>query len=320
MFQTIKKGLALLLGLIAITVLVFNSYGIEPTLKLILDRLESRSGTQVKFTSASGNLLTGSLSLNGLRITRKVEGRNSFDLEVAHLTADMAWLRLFDPEWQLDHVDLLGVKGDFAVYPRQGGEGSRLAGGNVFQARRVFISQADLRFTNFRDDPQGVPLKVGISRMEIDEYRSRWSLYDLLFHSTLEGKIDGEPFGFTRDVKEGKQEVHWKLAGLPMAKWGSAWAGGAAKAMVGRVDVTVDSAWPVEDPRTIHMSWKVEARDKGWTSSQFQGTMQRGQFEGAQSLADAGLWKVVGEGMADKAVSKIQSKLGEFRDRFFGHR
>lgn len=324
MFASIKKGLVLLFGLLAIGILTFNSYGIDPTLRLVLDRVEKNSGTRVEFKSASGNLLTGSLSVNGVHVTRKVEGRNAFDLDVAHVTADVALLRLFDPEWQLDRLDLMGVKGDFSVFPRQGGEGSRLKGGNVFQTRAVYISQADLRFVNYRDDPEGVPLVVEVEKMEIAEYRSRWSLYDLLFHSSLEGKVDGQPFRFQREVKDGKQRVRWELAGLPLAKWGSAWAGAAAKAMVGDVDVVVDSHWPVEDPRTITMDWQVKARNQSWSSATFQGSMLRGNFEGAQSLEDAGLWEVVKEGMAQKvvgqAVDKAKSALDRFRQKLFGQR
>lgn len=323
MFQTIKKGLVLLLGLLAIAVLTFNSYGIDPTLRLILQRVEARSGTHIEFQSASGNLLTGSLSVNGVHISRKVEGRNAFDLDVAHVTADVALLRIFDPEWQLDRVDLLGVKGDFSVYPRKGGEGSKLQGGNVFQARTVFLSQADLRFVNFRDDPQGVPLVVEVTRAQIDEYRSRWSLYDLLFHTELEGTVDGEPFRFTRMQKDGKQWIQWKLASLPLAKWSSSW-GGAAANTVGKVDVQVDSSWPLEDPRTITQDWKLTATEQSWSSADFQGTLERGRFEGAQSLQDAGLWEVVAQGMAQKAVNKavdkVKSKLDELRGRIFGTR
>lgn len=324
MFDTIKKGLVLLLGLLAIGVLAFNSAGIEPTLRFVLGRIRDRTGTQVAFTSASGNLLTGRLAVNGVHITREVEGRNGFDWKVAHLEADVAILRLFDPEWQLDRLLMLGVEGSFSVMARQQG-GTTVQGGgdaldpsNVFVCREVIIRDAHLDFTNYRDDPGGVKLAVEVDEMRTEEYRSHWSLYDLLFSSTLQGKLDGEPFSFTREVKDGRQVVQWNLAGLPMTKWAHAWAGQAARMMVGQADVRIESSWPVADPRTIQMVFHVQGRDARWLDTEFSGEMLRGQFEGAQSLRDAGLWKVVEKGMADKALGGIKDRLSDLKRRLLG--
>jgi hypothetical protein len=324
MLDTIKKGLVLALGLLAIGVLGFNSAGIEPTLRFALGRVRARTGTQVEFTSATGNLLTGHLAVTGVSITRQVEGRNGFSLKVAHLDGDLSILRLFDPEWQLDRLQLLGVTGEFSVVPRKeaggttGGGGDALEGGKVFAAREVLIRDANLGFVNYRDDARGVKLTVTIDEMRIDEYRSHWSLYDLLFSSTLSGKIDGEPFSFAREAKDGNQTVRWNLAGLPLSKWAHTFAGATAQAMVGQADVTVDSTWPLADPRTIRMIFRVKGREARWLDAEFPAEMLRGQFEGAQSLEDAGLWKVVRQGMAEKAVGTVRDRLSDLKKRLLG--
>lgn len=315
MFATIKRGLVLLFGLLAIFVLAFNSFGVEPTLRMVLGRIQDRTGTQVRFASASGNLITGSLAVNGVTLERKVEGRNAFALEVSHLTADVSVLRLADPAWQLDRLHMLGVKGDFEVVERKEGGGA-IAGGRVFEAREVLVSNAELTFVNRRDVPEGVTTSVEVEKLEVAEYRSDWSLYDLLFRSTLAGKVDGQPFTFTRQQAEGKQLVTWHMQSLQLAKWSRGWATQGAFALAGAAEVTAVHSWPLENPYTIQQHWKIQSAQG--KSFEFDAEMKRGSFEGAQSLRDTGLGEVLAKGIGNQVVGGLRDRFQDLKSRILG--
>lgn len=317
MFSTIKRGLVLLFGLLAILVLAFNSFGVEPTLRMILGRIQERTGTQVRFASASGNLITGRLSLNAVTLKREVEGRNAFQLDIASLTADLAMLRLADPTWQMDRLDLLGVKGDFQVVERKGGGGG-ISGGRVFEAREVLVSDAELTFVNRKDVPEGVTTTVEIEKLQVDEYRSHWSLYDLLYRSTLTGKVDGQPFTFTRALADGKQSVTWHLTSIPLGKWSRGWAGGGALALAGLAEVHAVHSWPAEEPYTIQQHWRIAAASG--RTFEFDAQMKRGAFEGAQSLSDTGLGEVLAKGIGDKVVGGLSDRFQDLKNRILGRR
>lgn len=315
MFSTIQRGLTLFLGLLAILVLGFNSYGVEPTLRHFLARLAARTGTHVEFLSADGNLLTGSCKVNGVQISREVAGRNRFHLDIPHVHADLAMLRLADPQWQFDALHLLGPKGDFEVVDRAAGAGAAVEGGRVFEAREVLIQDADLLFLNSLDDPGGSPKRVEVAEWRVDGYRSDWSLYDLLYRATAAGKIEGEPFTVTRSAADGHRLVTWKLAGLPTDTWAGGWAAGAA-AVAGVADVTVVNRWPEGAPREIAQAWTVAFR--GGRELTFAGEMKRGDFEGAQSLDDAGLGEVVRRGLGAGAAGAVRDRVRSLGRRLFG--
>lgn len=315
MFSTIKRGLVLLFGLLAICVLVFNSFGIEPALRAILGNIQQRTGTQVSFASASGNLLTGRLSVNGVTLKREAEGRNAFQLEVASLTADLAILRLADPVWQLDRLDLLGVKGDFKIVERKEGAGA-IAGGRVYEARRVLVQNAELTFVNYKDVPEGISTQVQIEKLNVDEYRSDWSLYDLLYRSELSGTVDEHPFTFSREVAEGTQKVTWHLTRLDLAKWSRGWALRGALAVAGPAEVLAVHSWPVEQPYEIQQHWKI-ASTSGKTF-EFDAAMKRGAFEGAQSLSDTGLGEVLAKGIGSKVVGGLRNRFEDMKARILG--
>ena len=315
MFSTIKRGLVLLFGLLAIFVLAFNSFGVEPTLRMVLGRIQERTGTQVRFASASGNLLTGSLAVNGVSMKREVEGRNAFSLDVSHLTADVAILRLADPVWQMDRLHLLGVKGDFQVVERKEGGGG-ISGGRVFEAREVLVSNAELTFVNRKDVPEGVTTQVEVEELKVEEYRSDWSLYDLLYRSTLAGKVDGQPFTFTREQADGTQKVTWHMEKLQLGKWSRGWASGVALAVAGAGEVKAVHSWPIENPYTIQQHWIVTT-ERG-RSFEFDAEMKRGAFEGAQSIGDTGLGKVLGEGIGKSVAGGLRNRFQDMKNRILG--
>jgi hypothetical protein len=253
--------------------------------------------------------------VNGVTLKREVEGRNAFQLEIASLTADLAVLRLADPVWQMDRLDLLGVKGEFQIVERKEGGGA-IAGGRVFETREVLVQNAELAFMNRRDVPEGITTQVEIEKLQVDEYRSDWSLYDLLYRSTLTGKVDGEPFTFTPALADGKQTVTWKLDRIDLSKWSRGWALRGALALAGPAQVTAVHSWPVEQPYTIQQHWKIAA-ESGRTF-EFDAEMKRGAFEGAQSLSDTGLGEVLAKGIGKTVAGGLRDRFQGLKNRILG--
>lgn len=310
MFETAKKGLGAFLGLVAIFVLLFNSFAVEPALKMALSRIQSHSGTEVRFQSASGNLLSGWISLSGVQITREVEGRNAFDLTIGNLTADLALLRIFEPQWRFDTLQMTGVHGRFVTVDRAPKEGGELKGGNLFSIGSVSILQADLEHVNLRDG-QEVPTRAEVESLTIQEYRSRWSLYDLLFRSQMKGRLDGRDFELKAWEEEGMHHSHWDLNGLPTPKWGMGWAPPFFTMAGGVVDAKVECTWPLEDPRKIHQAWTMQAKGLHFQETNFEFDLERGGFEGAQSLKDAGFFEALREALIEEVGKVVKGAVGE---------
>ncbi len=303
MFSTIGRGLGLLMGLLAIFVLAFNTYGIEPALRQVLSQATQQTGAQVEFATASGNLLTGSVSLNEVQIKKEVEGQTAILLDVGHLTADLSLLRFFDPVWQFDHLHLSGVKGDFRVVSRQK-DRTPPPGKSLFASRKLVLKKGDIRFENVVQDSQGDSTRVEIEELVTTEYESKWSLYDLLFHSQVHGKVDGDDFVISSKTENGTQQVLWDLKSLPVSKWGKG-LGAMALNLAGSADVEVYNSWPLQDPRKISQKWKIAVR--GGLTMSFESEMARGDFEGAQSLRDAGIGEVVMKGVRSSALEGVGS-------------
>lgn len=340
MLQAIKIGLVLFLGLVALAVLGFNSFLVEPCLRFALGRVEARTGTAIGFEKATGNLVTGELAVTGVRLERKAEGRNQFELKVGNLSADVAMLRFFDPEWCFDSVHLTGLKGRFTVVARDKAATPLPEGRKVFNAERITVASAEIEHVNLRDG--GEPITVVLDSGRVDGYRSDWSLYDLLFRSTLEGKIDGQPFRIEGTDEGGKRKTLWDLRGLPVGKWKGAVSGPLGALRSGRIDCQVVSRWPLGDPRTIDQEWRLVVQDGtadpaagggglsavatraavGWLLSksrnvplEFPVQLTRDRFDGAESLADAGLLDAVSKAAGQKLVELSAGAGGSLLER-----
>lgn len=349
MFAMIQRGVLGLLGLLALAVLAFNTFGIEPAVRLALSRVQDRTGTRATFGSARGNVLTGSLSIEDLHLVREVEGRNQFDLRSGHVTIDMSVLRAFEPSWRFDELSVVGTRGKFTTVARPPGKAGRLEAGSLFSVGTLRVQGVELEMTNLRDSETPITMEVEVKSLVTKEYRSAWSLYDILFRSTIDGLIDGRTFEVAGEDAEDARVVTWNLEAFPAGKWTPSLTGPLSLARSGRFDGKIVSRWPLHDPRTITQDYTIVfsevnadpqpganllqntmvpmimswfARQSGDNPIRFQIELERGRFEGAQSLADAGLYEAIsekgGDVVMEAASSGIRKELGEFGDAMRG--
>lgn len=288
----IRNGVLALAGLLALAVLVVNSFLIGPSLNVALSGIQERSGTEGRFDQADGNVLTGALRVNGLELKREVENRNAFQLRVGHATANLSVLRLNEPEWHLDSLHLAGVTGAFTVVSRPREARPVLAGGNVFLASQVTIDKADLDF-QIQDRHGQRQMKLEVDQLKVTDYRSRWSLFDILFRSRGGGKVEGQGWSLMRlaegealpgagaaegEGSEGEAtdseatdsqaaegapaspdtvRIVWQLDGVPAGLVSPSLQGPLSWITHGAMTATVVSSWPKNDPRTIHQVWDL---------------------------------------------------------------
>ena len=86
-----RVGTAMLVGL-SVTLaalLLANFVFFEPIARFALARIGQRTGTELEFRSASGNLFAGTFAFEDLTARRVSEKRSSFDLKAHRLRADL---------------------------------------------------------------------------------------------------------------------------------------------------------------------------------------------------------------------------------------
>ncbi len=337
MFQTIHKGLIAFLGLAAVTVLAANSYLLQPLAELAFGRVQKRSGTQIKADAITGNLATGRLALDGMSLARKVEGRNAFELKIGHAVADLSLLRIFEPEWRFDEIHLTGVGGRFEVFEKASAERPPQVGRGIFSVGSAFMRQCTLDIVNHPPSGEARTVRVLVDELRLEEYRSHWSLYDLLFRSKGTGKIQDAPFEVGFEEVEGEHRSTWKVTGLNAESFASRLRGPLGAMRGGKVDLSVVSRWPLGDARKITMTWKLvlqgatPGRDDGsggsgvlrtWLANrgkdlrlEFDCAVPRDRFDGAESLRDADLWGIVSDAAAEKIRSGAQAAAEAVREK-----
>jgi hypothetical protein len=93
---------------------------------------------------------------------------------------------------------------------------------------------------------------VAVQSLSIDDFRSGWAAFDMLFRSTAQGLVDGQPFAITSGpVEDGAVEgggadeyqTHWVARDLPVHIVSGYFTGPLGWLVDGRLDVEVTTRW-----------------------------------------------------------------------------
>lgn len=180
-------------------------------------RLSEARGFTVEWDELDGHLLTGEVTLRGVRITRPEHPRSVVDLTIERLDADIALLSLLgsDPI-AIERAAVHGLTGTLdRTGPRQPRPPSR-----GFVVEELALSAIDARVGDRTGDTP-VSAQVRIERLDVRPFRRALTGFDLFFHADGDGSIDGRPFT-ARRTDAGAEVTFEDLPG----ELAGAWIGG----------------------------------------------------------------------------------------------
>lgn len=311
-----------ILTLMVAVVCLLNSVFFEATVRWGLARIEKRSGVKISFTSASGSLFSGQLTLKGVAAQRNESAASNFNLQAEEFSLDLSMTKLMGGSSRIEQVFISGLKGEFHRVTTP----ERMKLRKRYEVKHLRVVGAEI---NIRDTsrPEEARFMLKITELECQPLRSQFAVFDILFRSNVQGEIAGRPFAIQTKTTEHGRETLWQADGLPMA-FAARQLGGPFNWLTGgTVDVRIADKWEIADAANIKLDWSfvfqnlVVAAPEGATPTKrflataittylrlhaerldvsFSLTMNENQFEGAASAGAAGLWDATRDGLVQE--------------------
>ncbi|HEY3391465.1 MAG TPA: hypothetical protein VGK58_02070, partial [Lacipirellulaceae bacterium] len=115
---------------------------------------------------------------------------------------------------------------------------------------RLTVDDAKFEFVDYSRPPRVMSVPLEFTSLEVDNYRSRWALFDVLFRSQTRGTIYGRPFEITsREAAETHESV-FKVSDLPLSLVGQRVRVPLGGRVDGLVDANIRTTWQPEDEST----------------------------------------------------------------------
>jgi hypothetical protein len=245
-------------GLVLINTLFF-----EPTIRLVAGFVGKRTGTDLEFTSVSGNLFTGSFAFENIGARRVSDTKGSFDLKIGSLSGDIDMRSLLIGPISFRSLSVKAVSGTFHDREKRGTGGS-VHDDERMQARRRFrIDDLTLRDVDvaLSKGNGAAPVALSLKSVTSMPLRSNFAVFDLLFRSNISGRIDGHDILISMRDVDGGRITQWRMQDLPIASVSRF----VARPPIGwlqegTLTVSVDDRWVLGKQAEIDMDWHVRMR------------------------------------------------------------
>lgn len=275
--------------------LVINFFLFETTARIVLDQVKTRTGIEVAFDSAKGNIFTGTVQMTGVKLKREKHQKSLFDLQVEEMSLDMDMTALITFKAVMEELKVKGLKGTF----QRVGKVKRLKPRKPFIIKSFIMENIDVQFSDTTRGEKPVTAVVKVDKMQSAPFRSKMSIYDILFNSTAKGTLE-EASSFTIEKKESPDAMRsrWTLFDLPLELIGE-YVGGPLKLISeGSIFIEVENQRQTGEKPGIKMDWYLVIRDI--------------KAQVPDEYPDTGIKRK----MADRVVEYINNHPGEFSFRF----
>jgi len=239
-------------GGLGVAALAASVFFFQPILSYAISTAAEKAGMLVRFERASGMLLTGTVTLNGVHATRDDPDGLDLDIHVAMAQADVDLWSLLSDEPVISLAIVEGVTGH--VSPPRADKDKPKKTRRPFRADLVQATGVNLEIRPKDSDAYALV----IDDAELAPFRSRSALFDLLFRANMRAQIAGQDLIVqTREITELGRETFWSFEEveadklkLLLPKAPLTWLEG------GRVSVRVDDRWSLSDD-WIDMNWAI---------------------------------------------------------------
>jgi hypothetical protein len=290
-----KKKKVSWLRRLSITVTTLFIITLEPCARIVLDQVKTRTGIEVAFDSAKGNIFTGTVQMTGVKLKREKHKNSLFDLQVEKMSLDMDMTALITFKAVIEELKVNGMIGTF----QRVGKVKRMKPRKSFIIENFMMEDIDVQFSDTSRGEKPITASVKVKKMQSAPFRSQMSIYDILFNSTAKGTLE-ETSSFVIEKKESPEDrkSQWTLNDLPLALLGE-YVGGPLKLISeGSVFIEVQNQWQEGKKPGIKMDWHLVIRDiKAQVPDEYPDTGMKRR-------------------MADRVVSYINDHSREFSFRF----
>jgi hypothetical protein len=335
-----SRWLALAAGGLIVTVVAIPALNVllfEHCLRLALRGVEQSHGIVVTYQSAEGNWLKGRAELREARLQRLGHVISEFDLTVDRLYVDADAGKVISGEFAIESVAVINVRGQYTKIGKRNRAQSRLQ--QHYTIDRLTIDDAKFEFVDRSRPPRVMSVPMKLTSLEVDNYRSRWALFDVLFRSQTRGTIYGRPFEITSRAAADANESIFKVADLPLSLVGQRVRVPLGGRVDGLVDANIRTTWHPEDESTelnMHCSLlahnltvympngmvqraagsAVASRVPRTMPMEFDLVMNESSFDGQTSLLATGILESIGN-EASRQRRPVSSRPRNGVDRAF---
>jgi hypothetical protein len=332
-----SRWLALAAGGLIVTVVAIPALNVllfEHCLRLALRGVEKSHGIVVTYQSAEGNWLKGRAELREARLERQGHAISDFDLTVDRLYVDADAGKVISGEFAIESVVASSVRGRYTKNAKRGSAQSRR---RDYTIDRLTIDDAKFEFVDRSRPPRVMSVPLKLTSLEVDNYRSRWAIFDVLYRSQTRGTIYGRPFEITSRADAEAHESVFKVTDMPLALVGQRVSAPLGGRVDGLVDANIRTTWQPEEESTqlkmhcsllahnfsLHLPNGPLQRAAGSAMAsrvprsmpmEFDLVMNKSSFDGQTSLLATGILESIGN-EANRQRRPVSSKPSNRVDR-----
>ncbi|MBE7458727.1 MAG: DUF748 domain-containing protein [Planctomycetia bacterium] len=215
-----------------------QAFWIDDVVRGAVTRACKKSGIEFTAGKVNGNLFTGSFLLEDVRLSRSAHEQSTFDLSIGRVWLDVSVTALLTGRVRFSHLHIDSVEGDYVRHQVP----------TVVPIRKQFEID-DLRLRDavlaIRDEtPASTPVTatVTVTDAAVAPLRSRYALFDILYHSQMSGTIDEGSFAIEQKRETGETLTSWRMEGVEISKL-SPYLGKDLSIVSGKADLCVEQRW-----------------------------------------------------------------------------
>jgi hypothetical protein len=315
---------------------IANWFFFETILRWQLAKVEAKTGIAITFESATGSLWSARAEMSGVKFRRSEHAVMRFDLEARELVVDGSLLNLR----HVEECRLVGVRGRIE---RAGNAPEPAPRDQPFRIDRFEIRDSRVEVSDTRK-AKPVRAVIELESFVCEPLHSDWLVFDTFFRAQVAGKIDGQPFSIQSRVIADGRETEWHAKGVPATLLAPYLGTPLTWVTQGSIDLDVIDRWRTKnlraEPLELVMDWKVVLRDVRVALPEdlskteravampmaalvnaggkelplaFSLKLDAGEFQFAASAEVAGLWKAVGEALAEQLAKEAGVPAGEIK-------
>lgn len=331
--------------IIIVFLLAVNTLLFEPTAQFVISKIEGKTGIEISYASARGDVFSGEVEFSGLHVQRQGHEKLDFDITAQKIGLNINVFSLLSTPITIDELTIDGVSGDLIDKRIQKEPSETKTPNEKLKAKKSFIIR-DLEINDVTLDVRkndNEPLVLAIEKIHSAPFRSQYAVFDTFFRSNIEARLNNHKVTIsTEEVRDGRS-TKWHLDNFPVNliktyvnKAPFSWFES------GNIDVLVEDKWQYGTNAEIEMDWSLQLKDvlvkapedasvfskaaafpivsyinkRGDVDLNFALLMNEKQFESTASLDAAGLWDAAVNALSQKIATVTGEKKEEIKQGF----
>ncbi|MDO5581520.1 MAG: hypothetical protein Q4G69_10305 [Planctomycetia bacterium] len=185
------SSICLLIFLVPIAVFIFaNSFFVSSAARMLLVPIEKKTGYEIRFEKAKGDLFSGKIELDTVSVVRKDHLVSQVDLKIKEVMVDISWSDLKEKRLVFEKVDLDHITGRWEQIAKP----DKLKPRRDYLIHDLDLSDVQIDFEDRSNAIHPFDLKLRINSAQVHSMRSDWAIYDFLSRSNVLGTVNEIPF------------------------------------------------------------------------------------------------------------------------------